>query len=121
MERIELNCRFDGYDDESTSLVLFYFAGTRELEEAIDGRLQEASSVTTEDSIGVSVPEIRPVIVDGWYNDREELEFICLQNAFEDDESVLPDRWEFVQEERRFVKTGRKETELPKDVFASAA
>lgn len=80
IENIELNCRYGGYEDEEKSLVLFYFSGTYDLEEGLDGELAE-STISTEDGLGIFVPGIAPILVDGWYNESDDLEFICLKFA----------------------------------------
>ena len=48
------------------SLVQFYFTGTRSFEEGYDGVFMEMSDISAGDGFANFVPEIGPILVDGW-------------------------------------------------------
>ena len=66
ISKLELNCQFAGYDDKTVDLVQFYFAGTRGFRVNLDGSYQYESEIMDDEGFGVVVPQIGPLLVDGW-------------------------------------------------------
>lgn len=78
---------FAGYEDESMSLVQFYFAGTRGFKINYDGTMSFSSDAGYEDGFGVEVGDIGPFLVDGWdSSDLHGVQDICLHYVVVDEQ-----------------------------------
>ena len=69
IKKLELNCRFTGYEDDTMDLAQFYFAGTRGFRLNLDGSYEYEDELMNADGFGTDVPQLGPLLVDGWTTD----------------------------------------------------
>ena len=70
--------------------------GTRAFQKNLDGSYDHLTDVSTEDGYILQVPDLGPLLVDGWYNEGDEnVQAICLHFQREGSEVVQPSDWEY--------------------------